>query len=190
MYSMFCNYCRRGEEAFYRALYRMLRRLLDGLQPRQRQSIILLVFEHLRLVLASNPPGEHPNRDAAAHVHTEHSVDVKQPTSGQQEKQPTSDDDAGSVSNDNVQNGFRMDSSSHEPQQDTSSNGANGSELSADYRKLPADWRTHFPLNWVNLIETDLNRQRLMQTQHPLSDAYLSGMPAKRRKVITCYVNY
>ena len=36
---------------------------------------------------------------------------------------------------------------------------------------------------WVPIIRHDLLSQRKMKAQPPLSDAYLHGMPAKRRKV-------
>lgn len=37
---------------------------------------------------------------------------------------------------------------------------------------------------WVPIIRCDMMTQRKMKAQPPLSDAYLHGMPAKRRKVI------
>lgn len=36
---------------------------------------------------------------------------------------------------------------------------------------------------WVPIIRHDIMTQRKMKAQPPLSDAYLHGMPAKRRKV-------
>lgn len=36
---------------------------------------------------------------------------------------------------------------------------------------------------WVPIIREDIQSQRKLKQQPPLSDAYLSGMPAKRRKV-------
>ncbi len=36
---------------------------------------------------------------------------------------------------------------------------------------------------WVPIIRHDMLTQRKMKAQPPLSDAYLHGMPAKRRKV-------
>lgn len=40
------------------------------------------------------------------------------------------------------------------------------------------------PQEWVPIIRCDMMTQRKMKAQPPLSDAYLHGMPAKRRKVI------
>lgn len=37
--------------------------------------------------------------------------------------------------------------------------------------------------DWVQIIEEDIKRQQNLLTQPPFSDAYLNGMPAKRRKV-------
>lgn len=36
---------------------------------------------------------------------------------------------------------------------------------------------------WVPIIRHDMLSQRKIKAQPPLSDAYLQGMPAKRRKV-------
>ncbi|XP_067093317.1 large proline-rich protein BAG6 [Osmerus mordax] len=43
-------------------------------------------------------------------------------------------------------------------------------------------WAVTVPPEWVPIIRHDLITQRKMKTQPPMSDAYLHGMPAKRRK--------
>ncbi|XP_023832348.1 large proline-rich protein BAG6-like isoform X2 [Salvelinus sp. IW2-2015] len=43
-------------------------------------------------------------------------------------------------------------------------------------------WGAAVPPEWVPIIRHDMLSQRKMKTQSPLSDAYLHGMPAKRRK--------
>uniref|UniRef100_A0A673YMB9 Large proline-rich protein BAG6 n=1 Tax=Salmo trutta TaxID=8032 RepID=A0A673YMB9_SALTR len=43
-------------------------------------------------------------------------------------------------------------------------------------------WAAAVPPEWVPIIKHDMLSQRKMKTQPPLSDAYLHGMPAKRRK--------
>uniref|UniRef100_A0A8D0Q975 Large proline-rich protein BAG6 n=1 Tax=Sus scrofa TaxID=9823 RepID=A0A8D0Q975_PIG len=40
------------------------------------------------------------------------------------------------------------------------------------------------PQEWVPIIQQDIQSQRKVKPQPPLSDAYLSGMPAKRRKTM------
>lgn len=42
-----------------------------------------------------------------------------------------------------------------------------------------------FSQDWVPIITRDSQRQRRQNPQPPFSDAYLSGMPSKRRKLIT-----
>uniref|UniRef100_A0A8C7PW98 BCL2-associated athanogene 6 n=1 Tax=Oncorhynchus mykiss TaxID=8022 RepID=A0A8C7PW98_ONCMY len=44
-------------------------------------------------------------------------------------------------------------------------------------------WTAAVPAEWVPIIRHDLITQRKMKAQPPMSDAYLHGMPAKRRKV-------
>ncbi|XP_010888218.1 large proline-rich protein BAG6 isoform X1 [Esox lucius] len=43
-------------------------------------------------------------------------------------------------------------------------------------------WTAAVPPEWVPIIRHDLISQRKMKAQPPMSDAYLHGMPAKRRK--------
>lgn len=43
-------------------------------------------------------------------------------------------------------------------------------------------WAATVPPEWVPIIRHDMLTQRKMKTQPPMSDAYLHGMPAKRRK--------
>ncbi|XP_060706975.1 large proline-rich protein BAG6-like isoform X2 [Hemiscyllium ocellatum] len=45
-------------------------------------------------------------------------------------------------------------------------------------------WVAAVPPEWVPVIRQDIQNQRKMKPQPPLSDAYLSGMPAKRRKTM------
>ncbi|KAG8541703.1 hypothetical protein GDO81_028429, partial [Engystomops pustulosus] len=45
-------------------------------------------------------------------------------------------------------------------------------------------WAAAVPPEWVPVIRQDIQSQRKMKQQPPLSDAYLSGMPAKRRKTM------
>ncbi|KAG9264976.1 large proline-rich protein BAG6-like isoform X2 [Astyanax mexicanus] len=43
-------------------------------------------------------------------------------------------------------------------------------------------WAAALPPDWVPIIRQDMLTQRKIKAQPPLSDAYLQGMPAKRRK--------
>lgn len=56
------------------------------------------------------------------------------------------------------------------------SRGAEGGGEEAD------SWTAAVPPEWVPILRCDILTQRKMKSQPPLSDAYLHGMPAKRRK--------
>ncbi|XP_077186931.1 large proline-rich protein BAG6 isoform X2 [Paroedura picta] len=45
-------------------------------------------------------------------------------------------------------------------------------------------WAAAVPPEWVPIIREDIQSQRKLKQQPPISDAYLSGMPAKRRKTM------
>ncbi|XP_077432140.1 large proline-rich protein BAG6 isoform X2 [Vanacampus margaritifer] len=63
---------------------------------------------------------------------------------------------------------------------DKAAAGAEGtSEVSAGESET---WAATVPPEWVPIIRCDMMTQRKMKAQPPLSDAYLHGMPAKRRK--------
>uniref|UniRef100_A0A667XJG4 Large proline-rich protein BAG6 n=1 Tax=Myripristis murdjan TaxID=586833 RepID=A0A667XJG4_9TELE len=47
-------------------------------------------------------------------------------------------------------------------------------------------WAAAVPPEWVPIIRHDMLSQRKLKAQPPLSDAYLHGMPAKRRKTTQC----
>uniref|UniRef100_A0A3Q3FA93 BCL2 associated athanogene 6, like n=1 Tax=Labrus bergylta TaxID=56723 RepID=A0A3Q3FA93_9LABR len=50
-------------------------------------------------------------------------------------------------------------------------------------REVVETWAAAVPPEWVPIIRHDMLSQRKIKAQPPLSDAYLHGMPAKRRKV-------
>ncbi|GFN82745.1 eukaryotic translation initiation factor 3 subunit f [Plakobranchus ocellatus] len=47
------------------------------------------------------------------------------------------------------------------------------------------NWQSVIPQEWIPVISQDVARQRDQRPQPPLSDAYLQGLPAKRRRMMT-----
>ncbi|RUS75565.1 hypothetical protein EGW08_016690 [Elysia chlorotica] len=47
------------------------------------------------------------------------------------------------------------------------------------------NWQSVIPQEWIPVINQDVARQRDQRPQPPLSDAYLQGLPAKRRRMMT-----
>lgn len=82
---------------------------------------------------------------------------------------------------------------------------ANGPESAADLHSTSAlpvtvndlpevvigteTWHASVPREWVPIITRDVQRQRRQASQTPFSDAYLGGMPSKRRKIMTTNAN-
>lgn len=50
-------------------------------------------------------------------------------------------------------------------------------------------WHASVPREWVPIITRDVQRQRRQASQTPFSDAYLGGMPSKRRKIMANNAN-
>jgi hypothetical protein len=46
------------------------------------------------------------------------------------------------------------------------------------------DWAKVLPKDWADVIEQDIDRQQHQPSQAPFSDAYMAGIPHKRRKLI------
>uniref|UniRef100_A0A4W4GNC8 Large proline-rich protein BAG6 n=1 Tax=Electrophorus electricus TaxID=8005 RepID=A0A4W4GNC8_ELEEL len=74
---------------------------------------------------------------------------------------------------------FSYESLSSSGERETRAPSTAGREESGTEAEL---WAATVPPEWVPIIRHDMLSQRKMKAQPPMSDAYLQGMPAKRRK--------
>ncbi|PVD22317.1 hypothetical protein C0Q70_18126 [Pomacea canaliculata] len=66
------------------------------------------------------------------------------------------------------------------------SSAASPSSATRSPRNGEENWQEVVSPEWVPIIETDIQRQKTHHSHAPLSDAYLQGMPPKRRRLMTC----
>lgn len=59
------------------------------------------------------------------------------------------------------------------------------SDVDGDSPPPEEDWHAHMPNDFVLVINRDQERQRSMPRQRPYSDAYINGLPPKRRQMLT-----
>ncbi|XP_050431835.1 large proline-rich protein BAG6 isoform X2 [Adelges cooleyi] len=71
------------------------------------------------------------------------------------------------------------------PEQSSNSNAAEANDPLPEVVLGSQEWHHSVPPEWVPVISRDSQRQRRQGAQPPYSDAYLSGMPNKRRKIVT-----
>ena len=62
---------------------------------------------------------------------------------------------------------------------------ATDSDTDTDSPPSPEDWHSLIPNDWVVILNRDAERQRRAGPQRPYSDAYINGLPPKRRKLMT-----
>ena len=78
------------------------------------------------------------------------------------------------IDNESKENSKKTNVKSKETKDSSSKNGKEG------------EWKNIVPSDWVPIIEKDLVTQKNQQsTIRPFSDAYCSGMPAKRRRILS-----
>ncbi len=59
------------------------------------------------------------------------------------------------------------------------------SSTTAQSNKQTSNWKNILPSEWETIIERDIQTQQNQSNIRPFSDAYCSGLPAKRRRIIS-----
>uniref|UniRef100_A0A4W5Q4I8 BCL2-associated athanogene 6 n=1 Tax=Hucho hucho TaxID=62062 RepID=A0A4W5Q4I8_9TELE len=188
-------YCLRGEQrALTQVLNHRIRRMSAEVNPSLVNWLTSMMSMRLHVILEHNPVTE----DHIQHyvIHTQRAEPEAQ--AGQQTDTQNMEMDKGlspapatTAGEAMVSSGDRQEVGAS-PRVTTTSRRASSGEtgravaMAAGRREESVGdvepWAAAVPPEWVPIIRHDMLSQRKMKAQPPLSDAYLHGMPAKRRK--------
>ncbi|XP_061616943.1 large proline-rich protein BAG6 isoform X1 [Phyllopteryx taeniolatus] len=157
-------YCLRGEQrALTAVINHRIRRMSSEMNPSLVNWLTSMMSMRLHAILEHNPVTEDQIQRYVRFVPTEESLSPA-----------TTADEA-------------MASSGDSRETTHATEDAQGSAVAPPRRtELPHEvepWAASVPPEWVPIIRHDMVSQRKIRAQPPLSDAYLHGMPAKRRKM-------
>ncbi|KAI5087210.1 large proline-rich protein BAG6 isoform X2 [Silurus meridionalis] len=194
-------YCLRGEQrALTSVINHRIRRMSAEVNPSLVNWLTSMMSMRLHVILDHNPVTEdqiqqyvlntQPESDVRVELNTEavqqtgiQNVEVR---TGQMSPAPaTTAEEAMAPSG--ARTNFRQPAPDLTPSRRPSTGNARGPAGMAANEKeesgMEAEpWAAAVPPEWVPIIRHDMLSQRKIKAQPPLSDAYLQGMPAKRRK--------
>ncbi|KAM7383670.1 hypothetical protein PAMA_011164 [Pampus argenteus] len=190
-------YCLRGEQrALAAVINHRIRRMSAEVNPSLVNWLTSMMFMRLHVILEHNPVTEdqiqHYVIYAQAEVNHRTEADTEQRSESQSVEMedslsPVAATTAEEVMASSGDSGERGAS----PEKITPSSG--DPQLSAEALTEQEEvapemepWAAAVPPEWVPIIRHDMLSQRKIKAQPPLSDAYLHGMPAKRRKTSQC----
>ncbi|XP_044191422.1 large proline-rich protein BAG6 isoform X1 [Thunnus albacares] len=190
-------YCLRGEQrALTSVINHRIRRMSAEVNPSLVNWLTSMMFMRLRVILEHNPVTEdqiqHYVIYAQAELNQRTEADIEQPSESQHVEMDeglspaaaTTAEEAMASSGDSGERGVS-------PGETTPSSGDTqrpaGALSGREEVALEVEpWAAAVPPEWVPIIRHDMLSQRKIKAQPPLSDAYLHGMPAKRRKMTQC----
>ncbi|XP_066579688.1 large proline-rich protein BAG6 isoform X2 [Amia ocellicauda] len=170
-------YCLRGEQSALTAVINhRIRRMSAEVNPSLVNWLTTMMAMRLQVILEHMPVTEEQVLHYIRHTQSE-PAEEEQPEPPAEEEPPSTES-------------VQMEESSASPTPATTAEEAMASAgetvaMAAQREEAESEpWAAAVPPEWVPIIRQDLQSQRKMKSQPPLSDAYLSGMPAKRRKTV------
>ncbi|XP_010871520.2 large proline-rich protein BAG6 isoform X2 [Esox lucius] len=187
-------YCLRGEQrALTQVINQRIRRMSAEVNPSLVNWLTSMMSMRLQVILEHNPVTQNQIQHYVIHTrpagpgagqHTDnHNVEMEE---GLSPAPATTAEEAMASSGDRQEVGGAPPGETT-PLRRASSGETRGSvAMAAGGREESGgdveSWAAVVPPEWVPIIRHDMLSQRKMKAQPPLSDAYLHGMPAKRRK--------
>lgn len=182
-------YCLRGDQrALTAVINHRIRRMSSDISPSLVNWMTSMMSMRLQVILEHIPVSMEQIQPYIVHTQRD------QPSASEEPQQSSTAEEAMSVAEENM-SASAPSSREHRPlPSDLGAGGAGplgaaapiggdrpvgGAEGGCEEQEA---WAAAVPPEWVPIIRCDMMTQRKMKAQPPLSDAYLQGMPAKRRK--------
>lgn len=187
-------FCVRGEQsALSSVINHRIRRMSAEVNPSLVNWLTWMMSSRLHLILEHNPVTEEHIQHYVVHTQPQNQgtdMERTQPRethNGEMEERlspvaATTAEEAMACPGDRADRGPPADSSGDRGGQNPTAAPAPGSTVREEGPAEPEPWAAAVPPEWVPIIRHDMLSQRKIKAQPPLSDAYLHGMPAKRRK--------
>ncbi|KAF5909105.1 large proline-rich protein BAG6 isoform X1, partial [Clarias magur] len=187
-------YCLRGEQrALTAVINHRIRRMSAEVNPSLVNWLTSMMSMRLHVILDHNPVTEdqiqhyvlhsQPETDARVESNTEA---VQETESQKVERSPapaTTAEEAMASSGESTDSRAPDLTALHRPRPANTREPAGTAANEREESEAEAEpWAASVPPEWVPIIRHDMLSQRKIKAQPPLSDAYLQGMPAKRRK--------
>ncbi|XP_053577930.1 large proline-rich protein BAG6 isoform X2 [Bombina bombina] len=176
-------YCLRGDQsALTSVINERIRRLSLDVSPALVSWVTSVLSLRLQVLLGQMPVTEAEVQRHVRRVRDPPQSQVPEPVSQEQPMDTLQPDDQTAASSPvpatTVEEVIFLPPQSSVPALCTDSERPSQEEAGAE------PWAAAVPPEWVPVIRQDIQSQRKVKPQPPLSDAYLSGMPAKRRKTM------
>ncbi|XP_066531683.1 large proline-rich protein BAG6 isoform X2 [Hoplias malabaricus] len=193
-------YCLRGEQrALTAVINHRIRRMSAEVNPSLVNWLTSMMSMRLHVILDHNPVTENQIQHYVIYTQPDSAVRVESDTQAVQQTESqsvemeeglspapaTTAEEAMASSAESAESGEAAAdvSSPHGPSSVETRGQAGVAAAGREESGAEAEpWAASVPPEWVPIIRHDMLSQRKMKAQPPLSDAYLQGMPAKRRK--------